>query len=390
MKRFIIFLLPTVFFTGCVAYEHTTCEAGRQIECACANDEASYQVCLDDGSGWGACLCPCSSNSDCAANEYCDLTTAKCKLVTCDHATQCANKCCGDDGCGTGTDCENNCVSGTTCNQTSCTCSGGCSGDAVCCDAVPCPSGKKCLDGRCTDCCPNTEADRYYVDIAGQVDNHFSDEGNGNIGVAAISPMEALTLPDPTKHATSNTAANGSFFLDCFYVHNIPLGIVVMTDDSNWDGTAGTLYPTGTAVVGWEENHEKVCTTGAVVFALTTNIVAVIDQQPDIDVYKDGFIMGRVVDAAGQPIAGANIRMKERRGDNWVDPVKVYYPDATFQDLTSATTTTPNGFFILPFLNFVVGAMSVKAEKTGMTFNDQMAAPKGEFVLFLLISQVEP
>ncbi|MBW1811492.1 MAG: hypothetical protein JRJ87_25105 [Deltaproteobacteria bacterium] len=59
---------------------------------------------------------------DCGADEYCDPTTKQCMPNTCNHAEKCANRCCGDDGCGTGTDCEDNCESSATCNTITCTC----------------------------------------------------------------------------------------------------------------------------------------------------------------------------------------------------------------------------------------------------------------------------
>ncbi|MBW1811158.1 MAG: hypothetical protein JRJ87_23405 [Deltaproteobacteria bacterium] len=386
MRRLVLFLLTVVFFGSCATYDQPGCEAGRQIDCACANDVTGYQVCLDDGSGWGDCKCPgctsnsdcdpgyfcdlttntckleggCASNSDCAINEYCDLTTRTCKPVACDHSTQCANKCCGDDGCGTGATCENNCPLGTTCNRTTCT----------------------CVDG----CCPNSPANKFFVDISGQVIDPSTGAGAGNIGAGAISPMEALTLPNPTLYSATTTAADGSFALDCFDVTSIALGAVVLTDDPSWDNTAGALYPTGTGVVGWSSNAEKVCTAGAVAFALSTNLVETIGQLPDVNPDNDGFVMGMVVGPTGRPVGGAVIKIQDP-SDDWVDPLSVYYPDVAFQNLSSRMTTSSNGLFILPASNFYSGIAVVNAEKTGMTFTDQMAAPKGGFVYFLMISQ---
>ena len=42
------------------------CEAGRSVECACSSGEMGAQVCVDDGSEWGACKCA-GSDSDVGA-----------------------------------------------------------------------------------------------------------------------------------------------------------------------------------------------------------------------------------------------------------------------------------------------------------------------------------
>jgi hypothetical protein len=109
----------------------------------------------------------CSSNADCAATEFCDLTTKKCKPNTaCDPVQKCAeaNKCCGDDGCGTGGTCADNCGAGTTCDPTTCTCKActpDCSGrvcglDPVCGEVCgTCTGGTVCENGACVTCTPD-------------------------------------------------------------------------------------------------------------------------------------------------------------------------------------------------------------------------------------------
>jgi hypothetical protein len=280
-------------------------------------------------------------------------------------------ECCAAKPCATGT-CENG------------TCVEGCSGNDVCCDAVPCPTGEKCLGGQCTDCCVDTEAGKYFVDISGMVVDISTGAGAEGVGVAAISPMEALTSPTPTLYSATTTSAGGAFALDCFDVTSIALGAVVITDDAAWDGTAGTLYPTGTGVAGWDSNAEKVCTEGAAAMAVPAAIVGLIGQLPDIDPDTTGFVMGLVVDATGAKVDGAVIKIQDASA-NWVDPVGVYYPNADLSNLTDGTETSVNGMYILPATNFTAGITKITAEKTGSTFSEQQAAPKGGFVYFVMI-----
>jgi len=86
-----IFGFIGLFVCSCSTYEKV-CEPGRQLECACPGDTTGYQVCLPDGSEWGECDCSCKP--------------------------ECANKECGDDGCGGSCgDCDSDqvCQDGTCC-----------------------------------------------------------------------------------------------------------------------------------------------------------------------------------------------------------------------------------------------------------------------------------
>ncbi len=117
MKKFITFLVAgaTLTLTGAVL-----------IHCGGGGDSGG-----------------CTSNADCKATEYCDLTTKKCKPnTTCNQVQECADKCCGDP-CSTGTDCPDNCGAGQTCNTTSCVCEA-CQGDCT---------GKVCGDDGCGGSC---------------------------------------------------------------------------------------------------------------------------------------------------------------------------------------------------------------------------------------------
>jgi hypothetical protein len=77
--RFILFVLSVILFGCSCSNNQHSCEVGQQIDCDCPNEVTGVRDCLADGSGWGECRCPCRSNLDCADDEYCDLTSAKCK-----------------------------------------------------------------------------------------------------------------------------------------------------------------------------------------------------------------------------------------------------------------------------------------------------------------------
>jgi hypothetical protein len=216
--------------------------------------------------------------------------------------------------------------------------------------------------------------------VAGQVRDTT---GTGvAVALAAIAPMQALAPGDPTKLAETTSDASGVFALDCFDVTNVALGAVVMADDTGWDGGAGSYFPTGTGVIGWSSNSEKVCVDTAAVFVVTTQMVAGFDQLPNIDSASEGFVMGMVVSAAGAPVEGAVIK----KGDG-SDVDSVYYPNANFTDLTTGTATANHGIYVLPAANFSAGIASITAQKTGMTFDAMQAAAKPGFCFFAMIQE---
>jgi len=107
----------------------------------------------------------CTSNADCDAGYFCNLSTKTCQSEACNHTEACADKCGGDDGCGTGTNCEDNCIAPKTCSGAP---------DYACVDCVPdctgrvcgmdanncescgiCTAPKVCENGQCVDCVPD-------------------------------------------------------------------------------------------------------------------------------------------------------------------------------------------------------------------------------------------
>jgi hypothetical protein len=263
-----------------------------------------------------------------------------------------------------------------------------CGADLECCAACPCATGTCNTDGVCevSDCCPNAAQGKIEIDIAGKVMDASTQQGVA-LAVAAISPTEALTTNTPTLLATAVSGADGMFALDCFDVTNVALGAVILADDNPMDGALGTYFPTGTGVAGWNTNAEKVCVSGAAALAVPNTVVDGLDMLPDIDSAADGFVMGMVVSSAGAPVEGAVIKKTEDNGATWVDLDKVYYPNATFTDM-SGTATSTAGVYVLPASNFTA-ITTIHAEKTGMTFDDAMVAATGGFCFFAMIPEAE-
>ena len=110
------------------------CDPGR-VEC----NGTSVMACAADGAGWFVV-------ETCTGSSMCDDGTGTCVCVA-----NCANKDCGDDGCGgsCGT-----CPGGASCNLGSCDCTASCAGKQCGDDGCggscgTCPGGQSCSFGTC-------------------------------------------------------------------------------------------------------------------------------------------------------------------------------------------------------------------------------------------------
>jgi hypothetical protein len=297
---------------------------------------------------------------------------------------------CGDDN-GEPTECEEGqeccevdptCpIAGWTCNTTTNTCEDPCETDKCCEEDPTCDTGTRCdfATGDCGDCCADAPAGEYHIWVSGMVMDMTTQQGFA-AAVAAISPMEALTVADPTKLSDQVASAGGLFQTVCFDVTEVALGIVIMSDDDGWDGIGGTYFPTGTPVKGWDKNSEKYCAEETKVFAVPNTLVAGLDAATSVDSAGFGFVMGFVVDATFSMVEGAVIKNADG-----TDLVEVIYPNATMTAF-DGTATSANGIFILPHTNFAAGITDITAEKTGVTFGEATVAPKAGFCTFTYIA----
>ena len=260
-----------------------------------------------------------------------------------------------------------------------------CGDDEDGCDP-PCPDGGICVDGSCVvkNCCSETTGGKIYMSVAGNAIVAGTNMEPAIVYLAAISPLDALSSPNPTHIATGESDSDGNtgaFELGCFDVTDVVMGMVILTDDLVPDGSSGDYFPTGTGVKLWETKYEKQCVEGAVVIAVPNMMVMGMDAALiDFDLRADGFVMGMVVDASGVPVAGVEIKKADG-----TDLDAVFYPEVTG---SFGIATDVGGAFLLPASNFAAGGIvAINAYKSGMTFGPTQVAAKSGFCFFAYIIQ---
>jgi hypothetical protein len=260
---------------------------------------------------------------------------------------------CGDDG--------DECTAGTL----NCACLTGdtCTGALVCNTTTA-----KCEEA---SCCTNA-----MVHVNGVVKNPTTQQGVA-VAVGPIAPMEFIlgTATAPINQTTS--AADGTFSTDCFDASDIAMGMVVLADDTGFDGVGGTYFPTGTGVKAWgNAAADKVCIEDAAAFVMPNTFVTALGAIPGFDAAGNGFAFGFVVTAAGAPVDGAVIKKADL-----TDLAGVVYPNADFTDF-SGTATSANGAYLILDLPSVTPILPVK---TGLTFRagGYSAATLAGFCYFL-------
>ena len=161
MKRFPWIL--AVLVCSCTSYDRQTCEPGMQLECDCLGEEKGVQVCLDDGSGWGECDCPCErdcTDRNCGLDPVCGELCGTCdRYETCNTEgrceclyIECGGTCCAYDQVCAGNAC---CTPGCGARE--------CGLDPVCGSSCgECLPDEECtLDGRCV---PDVPGPRLCAD----------------------------------------------------------------------------------------------------------------------------------------------------------------------------------------------------------------------------------
>ena len=260
---------------------------------------------------------------------------------------------------------------------------GPCGEGVECCEEDPTCDTGRCdfSDNTCKDCCADAPDGEVHIWVSGMTID-MTTQQPAAAAVAAISPMDALTNENPTKLDEQETGADGLYKTACFDVTEVAIGMVMMTDDIGWDGAAGTYFPTGSGAKAWSKNSEKFCAEEVKTWLVPSALVAGLDAATSVDSAGFGFVMGLVADvSSGSPVPVDGAVIKKSDG---TDLVEVIYPNATFTDF-SGTETSANGMFILPHTNFAAGITEINAEKAGMTFGAEQAAPKAGFCYFVYI-----
>jgi len=253
----------------------------------------------------------------------------------------------------------------------------GCASEKIC--DPPCQEWEECIDGTCTPppCCPDAPADEIHISVSGRALDITTGQG---VSVAVEPMLPDYPSPPPNPPPPVRSDENGNFETDCFNVTNVALGVLLMTDDYPPDNGDGAYFPAISGAAGWDTNVEKVCIYDAKVYTVPNTLVAALDADTSVDSHNYGFVIGRVVDSSGDPVAGAVIT----KGDG-TNLVEVIYPDASLTTF-DGTVTSESGIFVLPHTNFAGGITEVVAEKDGMPFGAEKAAPKAgcTYVVYIL------
>ena len=122
MKVTLSIIVSLVFVSSCASTDRPTCDPGDQKECDCLGGVQGVQVCLQDGSGWDECECPCVENCagrECGPGPVCEESCGDCTSPCTGEVDStlcidglCDSICCPDCGereCGQDPVCGDNC-----------------------------------------------------------------------------------------------------------------------------------------------------------------------------------------------------------------------------------------------------------------------------------------
>jgi hypothetical protein len=248
----------------------------------------------------------------------------------------------------------------------------------------PCQEREECIDGECIppECCPNAPAGEFHIAVRGKVYDITTMQGV-RASIDYIRPMDALTNPEPPCISCGRwreSDENGNFELSCVDVTEVAIGLVVVVDDPLSIPGQDLYFYSASGAKSWSTNADKVCEYNAKAYAVPNTLVAALDANTSVDSAGFGFVLGVVTDTDGNWVEGAVIK----KGDG-TNLVEVIYPNADFSTFDGTATST-YGFFVLPHTNFATGITAIVAEKEGMTFGAEQAAPKAGFCYVVIIN----
>ncbi len=189
---------------------------------------------------------------------------------------------------------------------------------------------------------------------------------------ASITVEEALraTTGQPALN-TGTVDASSNFDFPVVDATKVSLALFSRLDDPS--GASDAIMPTGTGLV---RGRPPADIADKIVYGMPRSFVrALNDAVTDIDgvLESEGFILGKVVDAQGNPIAGAKLHMFTT-GSAHVEQTGVFYVNAITGTTVTAIengSTSANGLFIFRPAPGVIGEFT--ASRGSDTFDKHLA-----------------
>ena len=189
------FCLGILIYQACSSEDRQTCEPGRQLECDCPGGVKGVQVCLNDGSGWGECDCPCDKDCtgrDCGPDPECGESCGTCgtnQTCSADGKCECDFESCGDTCCAQGQVCANNSCCTPDCGVRECGLDPVC--NSSCGECLP---DEDCnIDGQCVPsvpgprlCADPTSLNFGTIQVGGSLEMSFNLENCGDADLNLI------------------------------------------------------------------------------------------------------------------------------------------------------------------------------------------------------------
>jgi hypothetical protein len=190
------------------------------------------------------------------------------------------------------------------------------------------------------NCCEGEKSHGYVKGMAVK----FPEKTPISIQLTAITAVGAMT-GTPPHLAEVKSAENGSYQTDCFNMSDSTMGILMLSDDDDFDGVEGDWYPTVSGVIDTSDEDNKTCTDDAPpVFGIPTALVSLLDTATGNDLTANGFVIIFVLDSDGKtPVGGAVL--KDDKGN---EITAALYPNATFDDFSATSTAEGVGLILIP------------------------------------------
>ena len=254
-----------------------------------------------------------------------------------------------------------------------------CGSGNVCCDCQPCAADLSCWYGQCVDnksCCADKPKGNMHVRglVVDFINRNTPPQG---VQIHAVGAMEALIMPPGFPRSSVTSSPRGTFETGCFDVRDITPALVMLADDPGaagqiGDGQAGAWYPTFSGVASFNTDADRTCANDARIYAVPNSYVEALEKATKSVLTRAGGLgLIFVVDAARNPVGGAQIKNSDGTPLSVGNEIPVFYPSkdgkltgrATDPDLGLAIIAGPVG--LVEFQAFAPGH-TWKAELLGI------------------------